>query len=480
MKLTFCALHSRLFAPMLQKCNQKRKLHHLPFKCRLITFQQRTKFSSQAVTTKTRIPTTIKLNTPEFQAIFTPEIKNLIEIFEKHNHELRIVGGAVRDLLMQKQPIDFDLASPATPEQMKRMFWDQEFSTFKDTGETHGTVSVRLYDRVNFEISTLRIFVVENGCRSKLKFTTDWFLDASRRDLTINSMFLGFDGTVYDYFNGIGDLENRRIRFVGNAMDRIREDYLRIFRYFRFYGQIAKQSNDHDCEILETIKHNIGGLSVIAGERIWTEVKKILSGNFKFDLLKLMLEVGAGPYLGLPNDVNTKEFEMLRERAAHLSLHPVTIMTSLLKNEAEMLIFNQQMKLSNYEKELGYFLINQRDIQHENPLKSYKESVVLRIENEQHLRERIEQLLSYRGEEKLLAEFKNWETPRPPVSGHDLVARGIPFGKRMSYILMAMKKRWVQSSYTLTQRDLLDSFEEIVAQVNEQYPKPNPKEKKAK
>ena len=100
-------------------------------------------------------------------------------------------------------------------------------------GERHGTVTPRINDKQNFEITTLRIDVITNGRHAEVQFTTDWQLDAYRRDLTINSMFLGFDGTVYDYFNGYEDLMKRRVRFVGDPDMRIKEDYLRILRYFR-------------------------------------------------------------------------------------------------------------------------------------------------------------------------------------------------------------------------------------------------------
>lgn len=100
-------------------------------------------------------------------------------------------------------------------------------------GERHGTVTPRINDKQNFEITTLRIDVLTNGRHAEVEFTTDWELDAYRRDLTINSMFLGFDGTVYDYFNGYEDLMQRRVRFVGDPNLRIKEDYLRILRYFR-------------------------------------------------------------------------------------------------------------------------------------------------------------------------------------------------------------------------------------------------------
>ena len=123
-----------------------------------------------------------------------------------------------------------------------------------------------------------------DGRRAEVEFTTDWQLDANRRDLTINSMFMDLEGNLYDFFNGEEDLRNQRIRFVGKAEQRIQEDYLRILRYFRFYGRICKHPDSHDGETLAAIMENVKGMEIISGERIWMEWKKILLGNYPGEL----------------------------------------------------------------------------------------------------------------------------------------------------------------------------------------------------
>nr|KAF6335946.1 tRNA nucleotidyl transferase 1 [Pipistrellus kuhlii] len=175
---------------------------------------------------------TMKVQSPEFQSLFTEGLRSLTELFAKENHELRIAGGAVRDLLTGVKPQDVDFATTATPEQMKGLFQAAGVRMINNKGEKHGTVTARLHNE-NFEITTLRIDVVTDGRHAEVEFTTDWQRDAERRDLTVNSMFLGFDGTLYDYFNGYEDLKNKKVRFVGHAKKRIQEDYLRILRYFR-------------------------------------------------------------------------------------------------------------------------------------------------------------------------------------------------------------------------------------------------------
>lgn len=195
-------------------------------------------------------PVITKLNSPEFHSVFTPELQTLVELFRLYDYKLRIAGGAVRDILMGIQPKDLDFATDATPEQMKDMFKQEEIRMINEKGEKHGTITVRINDKENFEITTLRIDVVTDGRHAEVEFTKDWKLDANRRDLTINSMFLDLDGTVLDYFYGYDDLEKKRVVFVGDAAVRIQEDYLRILRYVirvtnvyiynRFYLQLYK------------------------------------------------------------------------------------------------------------------------------------------------------------------------------------------------------------------------------------------------
>uniref|UniRef100_A0A3B3BBG9 tRNA nucleotidyl transferase, CCA-adding, 1 n=1 Tax=Oryzias melastigma TaxID=30732 RepID=A0A3B3BBG9_ORYME len=176
---------------------------------------------------------TMRLKSRDFQVLFTEGLNGLAELFDKHQYELRIAGGAVRDLLSGRRPEDVDFATTATPEQMKSIFQSAGIRMINNKGEKHGTITARLHNET-FEVTTLRVDVQTDGRHAEVEFTTDWQKDAERRDLTINSMFLGLDGTLYDYFSGYEDLQNHRVRFVGRAEQRIQEDYLRILRYFRF------------------------------------------------------------------------------------------------------------------------------------------------------------------------------------------------------------------------------------------------------
>ena len=175
---------------------------------------------------------------------------------------MRFAGGPVRDILSGKEPKDLDFASTATPTEMKEFFEKEGIRVINALGEKHGTITARINEKENYEVTTLRIDKVTDGRRAEVEFTKarskslsilkcsmkifflqDWQLDASRRDLTINSMFLDMDGVLYDYHHGKQDLDAKKIRFVGDATQRIQEDYLRILRYFRFFGRIASDPN---------------------------------------------------------------------------------------------------------------------------------------------------------------------------------------------------------------------------------------------
>ncbi|XP_062271638.1 CCA tRNA nucleotidyltransferase 1, mitochondrial isoform X3 [Scomber scombrus] len=302
---------------------------------------------------------TMQLKTSEFQSLFTDGLNGLAEVFEKNQHELRIAGGAVRDLLSGKRPEDVDFATTATPEEMKRMFQTAGIRMINNKGEKHGTITARIHNE-NFEVTTLRVDVQTDGRHAEVEFTTDWQKDAERRDLTINSLFLGLDGMLYDYFKGYEDLQNHKVRFVGNAEQRIQEDYLRILRYFRFYGRLALNPNDHEPETLAAIRENGRGLAAISGERIWVELKKMVVGNHAAHLLELMYTLELAQYIGLPPDGNVEEMKRVWQKAKDHSPKPMTVLAALFTRTEEVEKMDIRLKVSREEKHLALFLVKYR------------------------------------------------------------------------------------------------------------------------
>ncbi|KAF7250090.1 CCA tRNA nucleotidyltransferase 1, mitochondrial [Varanus komodoensis] len=439
----------------------------------------------------------MKLESSEFQSLFTPGLKCIAELFDNAQYELRIAGGAVRDLLSGVKPQDVDFATTATPIQMKEMFQEAGIRMINNRGEKHGTITARLHEE-NFEITTLRIDLLTDGRHAEVEFTTDWEKDAERRDLTINSMFLesfsygqyrgddddddddgdngsnilfegaGLDGTLYDYFNGYEDLKNHNIRFVGHAEQRIQEDYLRILRYFRFYGKIAEKPGDHESKTLEAIRENAKGLAGISGERIWVELKKILMGQHVNHLIHLMYELGVAGYIGLPINANFQEFDTVCKNVQNLFPKPMTVLTSLLKVPDDIMKMDLRLKISKDEKNLGLFLLkHRRDLvkatDGAEPLKPFQDFIIdlNNKSREADATSRICELLKYQGEEHLLKEMQQWSVPTFPVSGHDLRQMGISSGKEIGIFLQQLRDQWRKSGYQMDKEELLSCVKKV-------------------
>ncbi|XP_012525031.2 CCA tRNA nucleotidyltransferase 1, mitochondrial [Monomorium pharaonis] len=417
-------------------------------------------------------PVVTTLDSQEFQSVFTPELRTLVDLFKKHNYELRIAGGAVRDILMGKKPKDLDFATDATPQQMKEMFTQEEIRMINEKGEKHGTITARINDAENFEITTLRIDVLTDGRHAQVEFTKDWKLDANRRDLTINSMFLDLDGRVYDYFYGYDDLKNKRIVFVGDASIRIREDYLRILRYFRFYGRIMDNPDQHDETTIKALRENIDGLQQISGERIWSEWSKILTGNFALELTLKLLECGAGKYIGLPEQPDVENFRNVSRRAQsnNVTLKPISLIVSMLKDEYDVIKLHERLKLSNSDRDLALFLVQHREYKPcENPLRPYQKLVLLQTAKKHDiLQAYTKELLKYNGAMQLLDEFERWTIPRFPVNGGMLMEH-VSIQKMTGSVLIELKRIWIDADFKLTSEQLMEYVPRIVSELEEKH-----------
>jgi tRNA nucleotidyltransferase/poly(A) polymerase len=199
------------------------------------------------------------------------ELRVITKLFYEAGEDVRIVGGAVRDLVMGVKPKDWDMATTALPEITMQIL--EKIGRPYDLSNGHGTISINL-DGETYEITTLRKDVDTDGRHAKVEFVTDFQADAARRDFTINAMSINaVTEEIFDYFGGQLDVCNKLIRFVGKPAERIQEDYLRILRFFRF----AARYNWHMAvDALIAIERNAEGLRQISGERIWMEVKQIM------------------------------------------------------------------------------------------------------------------------------------------------------------------------------------------------------------
>lgn len=219
----------------------------------------------------------------------TKELKKLFETFLVKGDELKVVGGAPRNYLLEKPVEDIDLATIFTPEEIIEKAKLAGIKTIP-TGIEHGTVTV-LINEATFEITTLRADVKTDGRHATVEFGTSWLEDAKRRDFTINALYVLADGTVEDPLGtGLVDIETQTVRFIGNAENRIREDYLRSLRYYRFASHYTKPPFDPQA-ISATIKLK-EGLRSLSAERIKSELFKILSAPAPVEVVTELYQNG--------------------------------------------------------------------------------------------------------------------------------------------------------------------------------------------
>ena len=203
------------------------------------------------------------------------EVKSIFSVLENQDkgNKLMFVGGCVRKLLKKELVNDIDIATNLSPDELKNILRENNIN-FIETGITHGTITV-VINKIKFEITTLRKDVSTDGRHANVEFISDWEEDAKRRDFTINAIYSDLKGEIYDPLGGLKDLENKIVKFIGDPNERIREDYLRILRYFRFYTQY--NNHQHDIKIVQAIKKGLNGIRKISKERIIDEFSKILN-----------------------------------------------------------------------------------------------------------------------------------------------------------------------------------------------------------
>lgn len=200
------------------------------------------------------------------------------------------VGGCVRNALMGEPVSDLDIATDARPEMVLSLSAEAGIKAIP-TGLEHGTITL-VEDGIPFEVTTFRKDVATDGRRAVVAFSNAIEDDAARRDFTINALYARPDGFIVDPLNGLPDLRARRLRFIGQAEHRIREDYLRILRYFRFHALYCDPENGFDSDTLAAIADNLEGVSQLSKERVGTEMVKLFSAADPAPAIAVMRQIG--------------------------------------------------------------------------------------------------------------------------------------------------------------------------------------------
>lgn len=374
----------------------------------------------------------MKLNPDSF--LKRPGIKRLLAALDARDGTARFVGGAVRDLLVDVPHDDLDLATTLPPTEVIRRL---EAAGIKavPTGIEHGTITAVSSGTV-IEVTTLRADVSTDGRRATVAFTDDWQQDAARRDFTINALYVDpYNGELFDYFGGLDDLKSRRVRFIGEPLQRIAEDHLRILRYFRFHARYGH--GDPDPEALEACTARANDLMALSRERIADELLKLFALADPTPTAHLMHDRGLfSPVLPEIGNLDRLAALIAAEGAAGIEPHPVRRLAALLPADPDVAArVAARLKLSNKAKKrlasaaglsLGL-----------NPF-----SLAYRL----GLEGAIDRLL-LAGQATEAASLVGWTPPRLPIGGGDLIARGVPQGPEVARSLRRIEDQWEAAGF---------------------------------
>ncbi len=336
--------------------------------------------------------------------------------------ETRLVGGAVRDLVMGHTPKDYDFCTTATPDQMVA-FAEQYGYRIEPTGMQHGTVSF-IIDGVAYEFTTLRVDTDCDGRHATVEFTTDFEADAARRDFTFNAMSADIDGAVWDYFGGMEDAKNKVVRFVGSADERIAEDYLRVLRFFRFAARYDAIMDEDALTVMRRAGVH-SGLGEVSRERIWAEVSKIAVSPAREAAVAAMVSTGVATAIGLEPNIfagmcvqNAKNAPSFM--AGFCGIDPVQ--------------FGRDWKMSNDDGALMTFV-------HDHSQLSNKFVAGMRLDGVK--KDWVVSACEVHAPE--LVEFARSDFPTFPMSGKDLLEEGFQPGPAMGHELSRRRKVWKDS-----------------------------------
>lgn len=390
-----------------------------------------------------------------------PEIFKMFDIVRNCGGVLRFVGGAVRDAIAGRKGFDIDLSTDLSPEELLEACEDAGIKTVP-IGLKFGTLGVVINGNV-LEITSLRKDVSTDGRHAIVEFTDDWKEDASRRDLTINAVYADEKGNVFDYYDGISDLEKGIVRFIGNADQRVKEDYLRILRFFRFHSLFAKTK--YDKKALKACIENKEGLEKISIERIRDElIKIILTPNAPKVFATMFDNDILHNWLGKSDYLSNLQF-LINLEDAYDNIKPCYLRRffvlyfpdkELAENIAVRLHMSKKEKermIRLAENSVGVENILEEKLRRKIIYQFGKEFCLDKLLIESARKEIVPDALG-----NIIKEIENTEVPVFPINGRDIMEAGNVKGSKVGTILNRLEKIWMES-------DFCQSKEELLAQI---------------
>ena len=375
------------------------------------------------------------------------------------NSEVRYVGGCIRKVIKKENVDDIDLATNLKPKEVCEVLKDRDIN-FYETGIEHGTVTA-IIDKYKYEITSLRKDIKTDGRHAKVEFSDDWKEDAMRRDFSINSIYSDEKGNLFDPNGGKKDLEEGLINFIGDTESRIKEDYLRILRYIRFFLNYSKHK--HDTETIKIIKRNIDGISKLSSERLLDEFKKLIKSNSFIKLFedKVSLELIE---IIFPQLKNLERFKKLNSYANNnLSKIDLIFLLSLMivdgtdNTDYFLYKFNISKKDQKRLKFIDIFYkekISIKNFTEKNLNKIFyfngKQAVIDIINFKLFTSSKVEKKLV-----KLIEGYKDKEIPTMPIGADILINKyNIPEGKMLGYKLEMIEEFWVDNNFQISGRQI--------------------------
>jgi poly(A) polymerase len=370
----------------------------------------------------------------------------------------RFVGGCVRNALLGEPVADIDIATQLTPDKVEKTMLAAGIAVHA-TGIEHGTLTV-VADRQPFEVTTLRRDVETDGRRAVVAFTEEWAEDAQRRDFRMNALYAAANGDVFDPTGGgLDDIAKRHIIFVGDPETRIREDYLRILRFFRFFAWYGH--GEPDAAGLMACSKLKSGLATISAERIWMEMKKLLAAPSPMAALEAMGSFGILTSL-FPN---TRGLELLSkivalESRAGLAPDPMVRFLSLFWKDADAVHEAvNRLKMSNEERHrLNWAVRDMTDITATMNGRAMRRA--LYSIGQSVFRDRV--VLAWAQQPEVSEMWKTlydaanaYERPALPVTGDDMLSLGVAEGPAIGDALRKLEAEWIDSDFKLKREQLL-------------------------
>ena len=386
----------------------------------------------------------------------TPELQKVLQVLGAHG-EARVAGGAVRDALLGRPVADIDVATDIAPDEVVRILHDAGIKTVP-TGLDHGTVTAVVGSGASakaYEVTTLRVDVETDGRHAKVAFTDDWQADAGRRDFTMNALYCDRDGRVLDPLGGYRDLIARRVRFAGDPAARIEEDYLRILRFFRFHAVFGWV--EPDDEGLAACAARRGGLDRLSGERINQELFKLLPAPGAVDVVGIMAAADILSHV-LPTAADVPRFARLCAIEAACARKPDGLLRLAalgLGGADDVAALRTRLVLTNRQTDRLERIAAPEAVLDPAMSEAGRREALYRSGPD---RFRDLALWAWAASDAspddpdwraLLNLPDLWSPPRLPVTGGDVIARGVEPGPRVGEILDAFERWWIDREFPL-------------------------------